>query len=798
MSDDSVLLHDHVRVGLGGLGMFASPLGELELSAELVCAGEAKRTIAVDEGERRFCVVGPGDVARLSPTAVLATQPPDRMQEFPYNLFASVDLVEEDLPWRLSPAPGGEALRPWIVLVVVPVGVGLAVTPASDERAAVLQISGAARSYLPDLGRGHLWAHAQVRGGEGHARLVCPTALAPGVQYVAAVVPAFAEGREAGLGREPAERAFAPAWTQAEVEAPNGTIELPALYCWQFRCARLADFAELAEQLRRVAPALREGLGLRAIAVGPVPHASPPEPPDPWEQVPGGALVGTAVTLPLAGTTAQRVWFRAALARGRSGETQRAYDPLRDDPLAAPPDYGQPLRAPGPAAWATTLNEEPALRAMAGLGAEAVRRHQEQVTVALLDRAGELREARTAQRRVVLAAAVALGRVGRMVKLADASLLPAMRFSAVSVAASEGPDKPLPRGSLTAALRRQLRSGSPVGRAIRAAKPDPAVPPAARLVKAFMAAGRTDLRRLREVDPHARMQGAASATLVEAAKAVRLKARPLEALRGAQDPATPLGRAQVWARFAPFCAGLTLRLDAAWTLDLPLAPWLAELDPELLVPGLAGLAEHGVALLAVNPATVEAVLIGANDAVAREIAWRDLPVPRGATLLRRFWAGRGPGGGDDIGDIRGWKPADALGGHVRGGANVVLVLRSPLVRMYPRLAVELVACVGGKPRPERREQALFRGLLDAGTLYAGFPLAAAEARGSGTQDGWFVELRQPAGDPVFGTDVADDGARTLGPVALATVLADALRPAVLARTLLRAPGRAYIHASWLL
>ncbi|MBL8974991.1 MAG: hypothetical protein JNK56_30615 [Myxococcales bacterium] len=622
--------------------------------------------------------------------------------------------------------------------------------------------------------------------------MLCPTPLQPNTRYLAAVVPAFREGREAGLGSEVGPRNFDPAWKADD----SGPLSLPALHVWQFRSAPLADFAELVERLHRVDDAQRDQLGLRAIRIAPCPRARPPAPPSPWEQVPGGALVGTAVKLPLAATNDQQKWFRDALVADRPAVVAQAYDPLRDDPVAGPVAYGAELRGPASAGWFTALNETPALRAMAGVGAEALRRHQEEVTVALLQRAAELRAARSEQRYVLVAATVGLSRVGRLTTLGDGELLPAVRFVATTVDLFEGPGKPLPRGTCSASLHRQLRSGSSAGRAVRRSgpAPDQAVARAAslgRLVAAFGGDKSAGLQRLRTAD--LRGKAPAAAAIGAAATAVRGGLRPLLALRD-ELAGRQIGQASAWQRFARFSARLTLRVDSTFTLDFPISTWVRGIDPDLLVPGIGAFPEHGVALLTVNASTIEAMLVGANDALAREILWRDLPVPRGATLLRRFWEG---GAEPDSGPVRGWN--GPLGKNLTGKADLALVLRSPLLRMIPGLAVAMVPCLAGKPQIAGRKPAKFRGLLDAGTLYAGFDLSAAAARGTGLTDGWFVELSQPPGAVVFGTDVDDTtGDRTVGGALLTDLLAGAKTPSGLAKLLLRRPGRAYIHASWLL
>ena len=136
--------------------------------------------------------------ATISWRFVTRRYPEPDSTEVPSNELAYVEFSRPDLPWMFTPASATpeHRLRPWIVLVVVP----LAAQLASDRGGLKIPVA-----ELPDLRQSNAWAHAQimaetpedigpavVRGGAGAvSRLVCPRRLQEGISYRACVVPAF-------------------------------------------------------------------------------------------------------------------------------------------------------------------------------------------------------------------------------------------------------------------------------------------------------------------------------------------------------------------------------------------------------------------------------------------------------------------------------------------------------------------------------------------------------------------------------------------------------------------------------
>ena len=99
-------------------------LGRASVQVDLEITGEGPDGGALTPVpvSRTVQLYGPGDVVGLDRRAVVRTDPRDWITDAEPNYLAHVDLYDEDLPWRYTPAaPDGTGLRlrPWIALVVL-------------------------------------------------------------------------------------------------------------------------------------------------------------------------------------------------------------------------------------------------------------------------------------------------------------------------------------------------------------------------------------------------------------------------------------------------------------------------------------------------------------------------------------------------------------------------------------------------------------------------------------------------------------------------------------------------------
>jgi len=276
---------------------------------------------------------------------------------------------------------------------------------------AVLRVPAASvASELPDLRESWAWAHTQVIAPTSAdttaissslstapvlnvSRIVCPRRLQPQKHYVAALVPAFRQGVERGLGIEPSPGDLAPAW---DINNP-GALELPVYYQWEFSTGPKGDFESLARKLRAFkCPAT---VGLAPMFLG----ASQPElpvldanSPDAYRNMEGALRAPSAVSTQLSDIIpALQDSIRDAVDL-----PARVLARLGEDRVTAigPPLYGEwhanrhtvPETQPF---WMHELNLDPRTRAAAALGADVVRANQEDFMQSCWEQIGKLPDA---------------------------------------------------------------------------------------------------------------------------------------------------------------------------------------------------------------------------------------------------------------------------------------------------------------------------------------------------------------------------------------------------------------------
>jgi len=365
----------------------AAPRAVVDVTVVVDAAGE-ERPLSV-----HLPLLGPGDVTGLDPRAVIRLAPKPGELDAEPNELPMVEFGEPDLPWRYTPAvaDANRRLRPWLVLAVLRDEEIVGQEPAgTDGRLPVITVSSA--RALPRLDQSWAWAHVQVDGFQPateqlstvepyrqRARLLAPRRLASKTAYTAVVVPAFERGRRAGL-REPLTEAvdgLTPAW------GPNATqIRLPVYYRWSFQTGEQVDFEQLARRL--VGRPSDPSIGTVAIDVATGDPALPAAAGEPL--IFTGALVSPAAVVP-AWPTDERSAFVSALAKLLNRPADALSQQVDGDPIVAPPLWGRwhaAIDRLDPATGATPqsfheLNADTRLRVTAGLGAEVVRRNDEEL-----------------------------------------------------------------------------------------------------------------------------------------------------------------------------------------------------------------------------------------------------------------------------------------------------------------------------------------------------------------------------------------------------------------------------------
>lgn len=362
---------------------------------------------------------GPGDVVGLDPTVIVRTLPrPDSTNVEP-NYLAAVDFDQPELPWLFTPggAPASNRLRPWLVLVVVHDRPGVAVTVSSGTVLPRLTIDSGAAAELPDLADSWAWAHAQLLDTDagttpaavGQAladhpdrnvsRLLCPRRLEPDQRWIACLVPAFDAGVTRGLGGVPDPgTALQPAWTSPD------RVELPVYYHWRFQTGPQGDFESLARRLKPYEASARLGRVKMHIGAASPFVGLPLEDPARFLDM-DGAL--QALPVPTDGAEAAEEQLSdvpeqvradlekvsALLADAADGKLDGVAPdeaPALGPPLYAGQHHRRTTVTEDDDTWFRELNTDPRARVAAGLGAEVMRKYQEDVVAACWEQVGNV------------------------------------------------------------------------------------------------------------------------------------------------------------------------------------------------------------------------------------------------------------------------------------------------------------------------------------------------------------------------------------------------------------------------
>ena len=487
----------HVRRGLAdripdadGLGSTIPSRARFPVTVTL----ESGQTAGVD-----LRLYGPGDVIGVDPRGIVRTEPPRFARDVDPDGFAAIEFDAPDFPWMFTPARAGtnDQLRPWLALVVVRKQPGVSVGVGPDRPLPTLNIESPAvpGDELPNLAESWAWAHTHVVEEtapasvpdhlEAHpelnlARLVCPRRLESGVEYIAALVPAFESGRLAGLGQTvPDAATTTAAWGGSG--GVGATVTLPLYFHWEFSTGPKGNFEYLARQLEpRPVP---DTVGKRPMFIGAAHPALPSLAPDA-----GGVIdLEGALRAPDPGTGPSLGPEHAAYVAKLTEilDAPAAY-PVEgasaDAEAVAPPVYGArhvkvETLASSTHAWLNELNSDPRHRSAAGLGTEVVRLNQERYMQSAWEQVGD-----------VLAANALLDRARLMQRVADRILNRHVRplspdvvlsltasvhirvASGAHLLARDVARSTLPTGSLDAGFRRMMSPRSlPLTRAARVA-----------------------------------------------------------------------------------------------------------------------------------------------------------------------------------------------------------------------------------------------------------------------------------------------------------------------------------------
>ena len=211
----------------------------------------------------------------------------------------------------------------------------------------------------------------------------------------------------------------------------------------------------------------------------------------------------------------------------------------------------------------------------------------------------------------------------------------------------------------------------------------------------------------------------------------------------AMDPTTTLVvRASAQFVLAPAGDPLRPQIGApVFTRPMSLA-----LTSQQMLPGVDAVPDETVAMLVTNPRFVEAYMVGLNDEMRRELAWRQYPVVSTATFFGNFW-----GDSPDIPPIASWPAGASLGSNTDSTtAQAVLLVRGELLRRFPNTVITAIQATG-TPAQRRlgtsETTPAFRGTIAPDMTFFGFPFSEATATAG---IGYYFVLAEHPSEPRFG------------------------------------------------
>jgi hypothetical protein len=182
-------------------------------------------------------------------------------------------------------------------------------------------------------------------------------------------------------------------------------------------------------------------------------------------------------------------------------------------------------------------------------------------------------------------------------------------------------------------------------------------------------------------------------------------------------------------------------------------PMSLALTPQQMLPGVGAVPNETAALLVTNPRFVEAYMVGLNDEMRRELAWRQYPVVSTATFFANFW-----GSSPDIPPIASWPASAPLGSNTdSNAAQAVLLIRGELLRRFPNTLVTAVPATGTTARRQLGTNEIsptFRGAIDPDMTFFGFPFTETTAKAG---LGYYFVLAEHPGQPRFGLAATAEG-----------------------------------------
>ena len=187
-------------------------------------------------------------------------------------------------------------------------------------------------------------------------------------------------------------------------------------------------------------------------------------------------------------------------------------------------------------------------------------------------------------------------------------------------------------------------------------------------------------------------------------------------------------------------------------LPFPLSRKLEVLAPDVFLPGVGALPDDFIMAVQTNPRFVEALMVGANHEMGRELLWQGFPTDQRGTPFQHFW--QRLSGSADIAPINEWLGSPL--GQQRGSAPMlVLLIRGQLLERFPTLSIYAYPIAAQENRPggasppmdpNNMKPPVMKGHLGKDITYVGFAIDP------GQMEKYFFILEEQMTEPRFGFD----------------------------------------------
>ncbi len=131
-------------------------------------------------------------------------------------------------------------------------------------------------------------------------------------------------------------------------------------------------------------------------------------------------------------------------------------------------------------------------------------------------------------------------------------------------------------------------------------------------------------------------------------------------------------------------------------LPFPLSRKLEVLAPDVFLPGVGVLPDDFIMAVKTNPRFVEALMVGANHEMGRELLWQGFPTDQRGTPFQHFW--QRLNGSADIAPINEWL-GSPLGQQKGSTPMLVLLIRGQLLERFPTLSIYAYRIEAQENRP---------------------------------------------------------------------------------------------------